>query len=86
MPRYQHDCSSCKFLGKYREFDLYFCKQISIPTVIARYSDDGPDYYSGIDIGLYHFKLRDGNPLGVAFAIAIAMGLINSDWNKVWVD
>ena len=49
QPRFQHDCTICTFLGQYNEFDLYFCPQGGrIPTVIARYGDDGPEYQSGL--------------------------------------
>lgn len=44
-PRYEHDCNVCDYLGRYKEYDLYFCK--SEPTVIARYGTQG-DYKSGM--------------------------------------
>lgn len=47
-PRYQHDCQVCVFLGHYDGSDLYFCPQHGIKTVIARFSDLGPDYASGL--------------------------------------
>lgn len=46
MPRYTHDCDSCKFLGEHREYDLYYCARCDEGTVIARYSSDGPGYAS----------------------------------------
>lgn len=50
QPRYKHDCTSCTFLGRYSEYDLYFCKQGgNNPTVLARFSSQGPDYLSGMD-------------------------------------
>jgi hypothetical protein len=50
-PLHKHDCEECNFLGTYEGTkDLYVChKQSSRPTVICRYSSDGPDYSSGID-------------------------------------
>ena len=37
------------FLGKFEEYDLYFCKQgVNLPTVLARFSDVGYDYLSGM--------------------------------------
>lgn len=49
--RYKHDCDKCIPLGTHKEFDLYFCHQGAdpgeIPTVIARYGDEGEDYQSG---------------------------------------
>ena len=48
--RYKHDCDNCVYLGEYKNADLYFCNQISVKTVVARFSDYGPDYISGLDI------------------------------------
>jgi hypothetical protein len=60
--RFVHDCDSCTFLGVYdcpedkATYDLYHCMQggplDGIPTVIARYGHDGPDYLSGINMTL----------------------------------
>jgi hypothetical protein len=47
MARYEHDCDQCKPLGAHDEFDLYFCEQHGMPTVIARFGADG-DYLSGM--------------------------------------
>lgn len=48
--RYQHDCCKCKPLGEFGDADLYYCNAqlIGGETVIARYSDDGADYQSGL--------------------------------------
>lgn len=47
-PTHKHDCNSCKFLG-----GLFWSKDSSVidcyscgGSVIARHSDDGPDYES----------------------------------------
>jgi hypothetical protein len=45
-PLYRHDCDACQFLGRWNNQDLYYCD--GEPTVIARRSDDGPDYTSGL--------------------------------------
>lgn len=55
-PRFQHDCDRCVFLGAFSEenhnCDLYFCSQGGLgPTLLARYSDKGPDYVSGWNVG-----------------------------------
>lgn len=51
LPLYEHDCNNCVFLGKYTEdnhvYDLYFCNN-EPTTVIARYSNIGSDYISGL--------------------------------------
>lgn len=47
-PRYQHDCAMCVYLGQYNEYDLYYCAQAGVPTVIARYGNKGPEYTSGM--------------------------------------
>jgi hypothetical protein len=49
-PRYVHDCTDCVYLGEHEHYDLYVCKvrtlMAPIPTLIARFSSDGPDYTS----------------------------------------
>jgi hypothetical protein len=57
--RFEHDCEKCTFLGNDGEHDLYFCMQMgSMPTVIARYGNGGPDYASGL--GTTHPSLQEG--------------------------
>ena len=70
MARYTHDCDVCKSLGVMDEFDLYFCPQVGMPTVIARFGDDGPDYESGL------MAATDG-PLKEAKTRAIVAGYLN---------
>jgi hypothetical protein len=56
-PRYIHDCDCCVFLGQYHgghEADLYFCSGGIAPTVIARYSSDGPHYNSGLYVAEHY--------------------------------
>jgi len=62
-PAYVHDCATCVFLGRYyrylpgdpelKEYDLYFHQHENRAqrTVIARFSDSGPDYTSGLESG-----------------------------------
>ena len=56
-PKWVHDCDRCIFLGTYQfavqHIDLYYCPALSGAdgktgggSVLARYSDDGPDYES----------------------------------------
>ena len=47
-PRFRHDCSRCSFLGGFDAADLYLCKGSVETTVIARYSDEGSNYASGM--------------------------------------
>ena len=49
-PLYTHDCEVCVFIGHLLDMDLYVCPQGELPTLVARYSDFGPDYQSGEDI------------------------------------
>ena len=44
IPKFEHDCSECVFLGHFQKSDLYVCRG----TVIARFSDEPRDYASGI--------------------------------------
>lgn len=61
-PRHKHDCDNCVFLGHYKKYDLYCCPKINskkISTVVARYGDDGPDYYSGLDFARFWKEERE---------------------------
>lgn len=53
-PQYEHDCTSCTFLGSHRDHDLYACESgcpgYAWPTVIARHSSEISDYMSGLTI------------------------------------
>lgn len=81
QPKFEHDCADCVFLGPYIEgintrYDLYFCMQGGhIPTVIARWSNKGPDYYSGLGFNLI--------PLQVAERRAVSRGLLKRDGNQL---
>ncbi len=74
VPLYQHDSTCCVYLGTFhsqthRWVDLYFCDQGGIhPTLIGRFSSDGPDYASGIE-PLFDFQF-------VAYALAVERGLV----------
>lgn len=61
-PQFEHNgCKSCVFLGTIitdKEYDLYYCKQISIPTVIARFGIDG-DYCSGMGMEIPELKIAE---------------------------
>ena len=48
-PRYGHDCDDCVFLGWFKEYDLYFCSQSSIQTVLARFGNVGSACITGIE-------------------------------------
>lgn len=50
-PKWKHDCTKCKFLGQtiggMKLVDLYVCEShYFLPTLVARYGDDGPEYLS----------------------------------------
>lgn len=55
-PRYNNYCKECEYLGQYEEFDLYYCSQGGLPTVIARYGEE-EKYISGMN-----FATKDGEP------------------------
>jgi hypothetical protein len=59
-PRYEHDCDNCDFLGRHEEYDLYYHPnrpEWYLPSVIARWSSDGPDYISGLAFVPQHSAL-----------------------------
>jgi hypothetical protein len=78
-PAFTHDCDCCKFLGTYKKHDLYFCAQDHIfPTLIARYSDDGPDYMSGLSFA------KVSPMLGEAASRALAQGYLSQATLDKW--
>ena len=97
-PRFQHDCKHCVYLGTLisdyfgsnEPFDLYFC---SGPNVVARMSNDGPDYMSGlifadrnkncIDADGVQVPVQDRPtyPLVIAAEEAVRRGLLPINWN-----
>jgi len=70
-PRYKHDCNQCVFLGHEREYDLYYCPQEGLPTILARYGNWGGDYLSGMPTTIF----RTREPLSVGRERARAFGL-----------
>jgi hypothetical protein len=57
--RYRHDCERCEFLGRVADLDIYRCRQQtrgspSMPTLVARWGDTGPDYFSGSEAMFGH--------------------------------
>jgi hypothetical protein len=78
-PQFTHDCAACMFLGRWngpmhednnedsRDWDLYVCQG----TVVARYSNNGPDYTSGLTFA----KLNLIMPLVEALKRAEAKGI-----------
>ena len=76
--RYKHDCDRCIYLGRWDEYDLYFCADDLLgPTVVARYSSHGPDYASGLRVAAMIPELAE------ARTRAIAAGLLTSDMGEV---
>jgi hypothetical protein len=57
-PRYQHDCSACRFIGQVDKYDIWYCPPVSAyktgPSLIARYGNDGLEYSSGEDFEYRH--------------------------------
>ncbi len=49
-PKWRHDCAKCRFLGGMflptGQADWYVCESDIEHTILARFSDDGPDYWS----------------------------------------
>ena len=76
-PLYEHDCGRCEYLGRYEydgdNFDLYYCAHEvgGEPTVIARWSSDGPDYTSGLCF------IHVTKPLGEAYRRTVKKGLVD---------
>jgi len=90
-PVFEHDCDKCVFLGHYEKHDLYYCGE-NIGTVIARWSSNGPDYASGVPLGI--IPLRDegmysselaAKILRVAYLIAADLGYLPFAWKGIQI-
>jgi len=68
-PRHEHDCECCSFLGRYNEFDLYFCSTKG-PTIIARYGAL-EQYYSGLIFGLANRSTKFADAMREALIRAV---------------
>jgi hypothetical protein len=67
-PRFTHDSDCCTFLGIEGRYDMYYCDQGILPTVILRFSDEGADYSSGMVFAEDEFyNANKGHPLAEAF-------------------
>lgn len=76
QPLYNHDCEACTFLGSKQGQDLYYCDQgggSNLSTVIARRSDRGEDYISGLSAA------RQEPLLALAVVRAFRKGLLTDD-------
>lgn len=88
-PIYKHDSDCCTYLGRYKapdplrkhgiaDYDLYYCPQGNLPTVILRYGDEGWEYHSGMTLA-EGFHEYHNHPLIVAARVvrsrAIQAGL-----------
>lgn len=56
--RFKHDCDHCIALGEFGDFDLYIHPEQPI-TVIARRSDEGSDYVSGMELTEFYPELAE---------------------------
>ena len=64
-PLHIHDCSTCSYLGTFKEYDLYHHEGTYTSTIIARYGQDS-EYLSGLVFGESE-KDDMTSPLGEAY-------------------
>lgn len=67
VPRYKHDCEVCEFQGTFFGDDIYICgirRDGMGPSIIARHSDDPPDYDS-TPIRLFRREIEQNETMGV---------------------
>ena len=88
---FEHDCKYCQYLGSDEKADYYFCPNVptvkvekgtvvlveTVFTVVARFSDEGSDYTSGLQVAYTARAVGDFNhPLLIALSLAEAKGYI----------
>lgn len=75
--RYTHDCDSCRTLGTWHNYDLYYCNKHGIETLIARWGDEGFMYESGLE--------GTTQPLLAARALAQTQGFLPRPGSLQWM-
>ena len=78
MIRYKHDCTECKSLGEFENYDLYYCAKSILPTIVCRYGNLGQEYLSGLIFGL------DSSQKG--YRVALMRALMISEYRKQILD
>lgn len=56
-PKFTHDCNACQFLGHFEGHDVYICPS-DMPSIIARYGNEGPEYSSTL-VKLFQARLKE---------------------------
>ena len=70
--RFKHDCEHCKLLGEFNEADLYFCDTpLTGVTVVARYSDEGSDYVSGMELARHQADLKEAKKRAIEYGLFV---------------
>lgn len=54
MKKFEHDCDKCNFIGHFEGHDVYECPQGGMPTIVARYGDEGSHYSSCAVCNFFH--------------------------------
>ncbi len=72
---FSHDCNDCVYLGSDENNDFYFCEG-GVPTVIARFGNDGWEYYSGFAAAHLLWQQGVDHPLVRALELAKGKGLV----------
>ena len=79
-PRYEHDCEACQFIGQDGLFDMYVCAKgnkapFSRTTLIARFSDEGPDYASGDAVHWLERQRGGDSPFAALHRLAVTLAM-----------
>lgn len=64
-PKFENSSEARVFLAHFQEHDLYFDPQTGVPTIIARFGDEGPDYISGLHLAASNPVIAEGRRLAV---------------------
>lgn len=77
-PKWKHDCMYCTYLGAApdidgSQLDLYICQRQKLPSVLARYGNQGHQYLSGLTAAANDPHLAE------AKRRAISLGLVPDD-------
>lgn len=60
-PKFIHDCKNCKLLAVDDKYDFYMCINDSIETLVARFDNPGPEYWSMDSASIMYFLVQYKN-------------------------
>lgn len=62
-------CSNCIFLGQYKKYDLFYCSQSGMPTLIIGFKENKIESYFSLPVFLLERKMMKNEILNNKYQI-----------------